>query len=67
MTHFRVHLSPAMSLASCVALLLAAFAFSSFKLVLAQSPSDPVQDTWPQVYPGMPTGDYSPEWQDCMS
>ncbi|KAG6379584.1 Alpha/Beta hydrolase protein [Boletus reticuloceps] len=24
-----------------------------------------MQNSWPQVYPGMPTGDYSPAWQNC--
>jgi hypothetical protein len=50
-----------------VAFLLAASALSSFTFVQVQSQqaSDPMQDSWPQVYPGMPTGDYSPEWQSC--
>ncbi|KAI9568043.1 Alpha/Beta hydrolase protein [Boletus coccyginus] len=27
------------------------------------APGGPFQSSWPQIYPGMPTGDYSPEWQ----
>lgn len=23
--------------------------------------------SWPQDYPGIPTGDYGPEWQECLS
>ncbi|KAH0834753.1 Alpha/Beta hydrolase protein [Lanmaoa asiatica] len=52
--------SPAMSWASCAVLLLFASAFSSFPFAQAQS----LPGSWPQVYPGMPTGDYSPEWQN---
>jgi len=26
-----------------------------------------MQSSWPHVYPGMPAGDYSPEWQGCAS
>lgn len=38
-------------------------AFASTVLVLAQSGTPP--SSWPQVYPGVPSGDYSPEWQAC--
>lgn len=31
--------------------------------VLAQGQSIP--NTWPQDYPGKPSGDFSPEWQNC--
>lgn len=34
-------------------------------VVNAQSGTPP--SSWPQVYPGIPTGDYGPEWQDCGS
>ena len=38
--------------------------FSSVLLVHAQNdPDDPI--SWPHAYPGMPTGDFSPEWQNC--
>ena len=29
----------------------------------AQSGAPP--SSWPQVYPGIPTDDYAPNWQDC--
>ncbi|KAH0834739.1 Alpha/Beta hydrolase protein [Lanmaoa asiatica] len=45
---------------SCAVLLLFASAFSSFPFAQAQS----LPGSWPQVYPGMPAGDYSPEWQN---
>ncbi|OAX36451.1 alpha/beta-hydrolase [Rhizopogon vinicolor AM-OR11-026] len=32
-------------------------------LVKAQQTSDTPPSSWPQVYPGMPNCDYSPEWQ----
>ncbi|KAH0834740.1 Alpha/Beta hydrolase protein [Lanmaoa asiatica] len=47
--------------ASCAALLLSASVLSPF--LFAQAQYIP-QDSWPHVYPGMPTGDYSPEWQN---
>ncbi|KAG8220809.1 Alpha/Beta hydrolase protein [Butyriboletus roseoflavus] len=50
-----------MDLKSCAILLFPAFALT-FNLVNAQSSSTP-PSSWPQVYPGMPSGDYSPEWQ----
>ncbi|EIW79100.1 alpha beta-hydrolase [Coniophora puteana RWD-64-598 SS2] len=42
-----------------VAVLACAWAAS----VAAQTPPS----TWPQVYPNMPSGDYSPEWQDYFA
>ncbi|KAH7885867.1 alpha beta-hydrolase [Phlebopus sp. FC_14] len=47
-----------MVLKSCAAILLA---WSLSSLVNAQSGTPP--SSWPQVYPGMPDGDYSPDWQ----
>jgi hypothetical protein len=35
-------------------------------IVKAQILSDTPPSSWPQVYPGMPDGNYGPEWQDCM-
>ncbi|KAG6374652.1 Alpha/Beta hydrolase protein [Boletus reticuloceps] len=54
-----------MSWVSCVSLLLSASTLSSFTFALAQAqqPGNTTQDSWPHVYPGMPTGDYCPEWQ----
>ncbi|KAF8142101.1 Alpha/Beta hydrolase protein, partial [Boletus edulis] len=54
-----------MSWASCISLLLSAYTLSSFTFAQAQSqqPGNTTQDSWPHVYPGMPTGDYCPEWQ----
>ena len=51
----------AMHLKSCSILLFPAFGLTL--LVNAQSGTPP--SSWPQVYPGMPTSDYSPEWQAC--
>ncbi|EGO22337.1 hypothetical protein SERLADRAFT_473031 [Serpula lacrymans var. lacrymans S7.9] len=42
--------------------LLAALAASSALLSVVSAQTPP--STYPQVYPGMPSGDYSPEWQD---
>ncbi|OAX41087.1 hypothetical protein K503DRAFT_548117, partial [Rhizopogon vinicolor AM-OR11-026] len=33
------------------------------QVVKAQQTSGTPPSSWPQVYPGMPNGDYSPEWQ----
>ncbi|KAJ8597488.1 alpha/beta-hydrolase [Rhizopogon salebrosus TDB-379] len=33
-------------------------------IVKAQTPSGTPPSSWPQVYPGMPDGNYGPEWQD---
>lgn len=52
-----------MDLKSCATLLFPAFAL--ILLVNAQSGTPP--SSWPQIYPGMPSGDYSPEWQACAS
>ena len=52
---------PAMDLKSCATLLFPAFALTL--LVNAQSGTPP--SSWPQVYPGMPTSGYCPEWQTC--
>lgn len=35
-------------------------------LANAQQTSGTPPSSWPHVYPGMPNGSYSPEWQDCM-
>ena len=32
-------------------------------VVYVQSGTPP--SSWPQIYPGIPTGDYGPEWQNC--
>ncbi|KAH0836523.1 Alpha/Beta hydrolase protein [Lanmaoa asiatica] len=48
-----------MDLKSCAILSFPALALSL--LVNAQSGTPP--SSWPQIYPGMPSGDYSPEWQ----
>ncbi|KAN0088673.1 Alpha/Beta hydrolase fold [Tylopilus felleus] len=48
-----------MDLKSCATLLLPAFALA----LLANAQSGTPPSSWPQVYPGMPSGDYSPEWQ----
>ncbi|KAH0834746.1 Alpha/Beta hydrolase protein [Lanmaoa asiatica] len=45
---------------SCAALLLSVSALSPFPFAQAQY----TQDSWPHVYPGMPTSDYGPEWQN---
>ena len=37
----------------------------SVQLVNAQDDSDYPVSSWPHAYPGMPSGDFSPEWQDC--
>ena len=34
--------------------------------LLANAQSGALPSTWPQVYPGMPSGDYGPEWQACV-
>ncbi|KAG1721432.1 Alpha/Beta hydrolase protein [Suillus paluster] len=40
-------------------------AVASFVLLAkAQQSSGTPPSSWPQVYPGMPNGNYSPEWQD---
>lgn len=52
-----------MDLKSCAILFFPAFALTL--LVNAQSGTPP--SSWPQSYPGMPNGDYSPEWQACAS
>lgn len=49
-----------MSRAPCAALLLSAYGLSWFMFAHAQ-----LQNSWPEVYPGMPSGNYSPEWQNC--
>ncbi|KAG9312814.1 Alpha/Beta hydrolase protein [Chiua virens] len=36
---------------------------SALQLVRAQSANQTPPSTWPQAYPGIPTSDYSPEWQ----
>ncbi|KIJ59226.1 hypothetical protein HYDPIDRAFT_118758 [Hydnomerulius pinastri MD-312] len=48
-----------MDFKSCATVLFPAFALTLF--VNAQSGTPP--SSWPQVYPGMPTGNYSQEWQ----
>ncbi|KIJ20687.1 hypothetical protein PAXINDRAFT_6480 [Paxillus involutus ATCC 200175] len=48
-----------MDFKSCAALLFPALALTCF--VNAQIGTPP--SSWPQVYPGMPNGEYSPEWQ----
>ncbi|KAF8433226.1 alpha/beta-hydrolase [Boletus edulis BED1] len=47
------------------ALLVSVSTLSSFIFAQGQSQraGNTVQDSWPHVYPGMPVGDYSPEWQ----
>ncbi|KAH0834745.1 Alpha/Beta hydrolase protein [Lanmaoa asiatica] len=45
---------------SCAALLLSVSTLSPFPFAQAQY----TQDSWPHVYPGMPTSDYGPEWQN---
>ncbi|KAG6374819.1 hypothetical protein JVT61DRAFT_4203 [Boletus reticuloceps] len=50
-----------MDLTLCRILCVPAFALTL--LVNAQSGTPP--SSWPQVCPGMPNGDYSPEWQTC--
>ncbi|KAI9568045.1 alpha beta-hydrolase [Boletus coccyginus] len=53
-----------MFLASCAAFLLSASALWSSEPTFVQAQSGgSMQSSWPNVYPGMPTGDYSPEWQ----
>ncbi|KAN0088900.1 Alpha/Beta hydrolase fold [Tylopilus felleus] len=51
-----------MSWASCVALLLLASTHTSVQ-AQSQQTGNPTQDSWPHVYPGMPSGDYDPEWR----
>ncbi|KAF8545553.1 hypothetical protein OG21DRAFT_1492260 [Imleria badia] len=50
-----------MDLKSCAMLLFPALAFT----LLANAQSGAPPSTCPQVYPGMPSGGYSPEWQAC--
>ena len=40
--------------------------FSSFTFAQTQA-GNSKQDSWPHVYPGIPTGDYNLEWQQCAS
>ncbi|KAF8141830.1 Alpha/Beta hydrolase protein [Boletus edulis] len=50
-----------MDLKSCAVLSL----FPAFALtLLANAQSGTPPSSWPQVYPGVPRSDYSPEWQD---
>lgn len=48
---------------SCTIHLFSAFALT---LLVGAQPDTP-PSSWPQVYPGLPSGDYSPEWQACAS
>ncbi|KAF9244678.1 alpha beta-hydrolase [Melanogaster broomeanus] len=48
-----------MDFKSCAAILFPAFALSLFASAQFGTPPS----SWPQVYPGMPNSDYSPEWQ----
>ena len=34
---------------------------------LAAAAGAQVTSSWPHDYPGKPSGDFSPEWQDCAS
>lgn len=45
--------------------LLLSLVLASVHLVNAQN--EPPESSWPHAYPGMPTGDLSPEWQNCES
>ena len=43
------------------------FSLVAVSVQLVNAQDDAPASTWPHAYPGMPSGDFSPEWQNCAS
>ena len=43
------------------------FSLVAVSVQLVNAQDDDPASTWPHAYPGMPSGDFSPEWQNCAS